>query len=78
MKDDATSRSLNIAAATLFSCAFCFGCFILIKYLLLYNNGLQNSMIIFYVLVLIDLTSRIVWFIVSCFTDQFNNYLYWI
>ena len=78
LKDEAISKTMNIVAASLFCGALCFGLIILVKYLLLNNNGLQNSMIIFYVIVVIDLTTRVAWFITSCFTDQFNIYLYWI
>ena len=49
---------------------------ILIKFLIVKNKCEQKSMIVFYVISITDLSSRVVFLILSCFTEQFINALF--
>ena len=62
-------------AAFVFFIEMCFGLYIMIKFLILKNSCEQKSMTVFYSLAILDIVTRIIYFIVSCFVDQVNETL---
>ena len=47
----------------------------MIKFLIFKNSCEQKSMTVFYSLSILDIVTRIIYFIVSCFVDQVNETL---
>ena len=48
---------------------------IMIKFLIVKNKSEQKSMIVFYVISITDLMSRVLFLVLSCFFEQFNSAL---
>jgi len=65
----------NGTAAGVFGLAWLFALFILVRYLIIQNRCQQKTMIIFYIIVLCNLGSRIIYFVFSCFVAQKAEYL---
>lgn len=66
---------LNSTCAVLYGLALLWALYILVKFLVIQNKCQQKSMIVFYTIVSMDLTTRIIYLIFSCFVQQKANYL---
>ena len=66
----------NSVAATIFFTAFCIAGYILVKFILMKSGCEQKSMIVFYVISMLDLMTKVGFFIASCFLDQKNEVIF--
>ena len=70
------SIAVNAFAASLWFLALAYALYIFCKYLIIVNRCEQKSMMVFYISAMFDLTTRISYFVVSCFTVQLSSELY--
>ena len=62
----------------LFSLCLGFAVYILVRYLVVKNKCEQMSMVVFYLLCIFDLASRMTYLLMSIFIDQVNTELYMV
>lgn len=70
--------AMCIVAGILFVGLLCFCLYIFCKYIVIKQNWNQKSMVIFYSLCMIDILSRIVFLVVSCFVLQTQVIIFYI
>lgn len=70
--------ALCIAAGSLFVGLLVFCLFIFCKYIILMQKGKQKSMVVFYSLCAIDISTRIAYFVISCFHVQTDSIIFYV
>ena len=63
---------INICGACIFVALILLSGYILVRYLLCQNKSKQKSMILFYSLSMIDLVSRVAYFVMACYRPLYS------